>query len=873
MLTDTPVEGVGPWLGFQRARWHRKHLEEMNSARVRSVLVAFSGDPVSKSQWSIRGLDAMVQALKEMQRDQPFFPYVSLLLEGSSNSETDLTTEKGIDGLYGALHTFFYRVPSSLRLEIPVPGGAPGSLGNVAVLGSPSGFSNWNSATIDGLRRRFQADFGRPLVVAGVEEWRAKAPNLDAYVSLDPTTGLQVVASDRITTATICPGFDSRRLGPKGFSRPRLEGVAYRTDWNRLAKERADWIILNSWNDFEEATEVAPSRQYRDREQTLTRIGLAVLLVGDSEYRARVVKLDAAPVLAPKGVHRVEMTVENLGKRTWSRDQVAAVYQVKRGDENATPEVRLSLPRDVPAGIRVPLAAGVPTAKPNGDPLDPGDYHLVVKMVFTPAAGAAAVEPVNLLDLPLKVGPPERPQVTVLQSDVPETLMAGATYKARVRLRNDTDQAFSRGQCFATYRWRQFGVAAGAPGESLKSPLPRDLAPGEAADIDVSVKAAGPEGQPLELWSPENTQGYLLEWGLTAADGTFLGGSTPELSHWEPAEMVKADLGIDFTRSMAQARGPIKQVLQADSTTDVNILVENRGPTTWRSGAVELGYHWYYWDGTEMSWSDSVHPRAPIALLSGDLAPGSPAVMARFKLKAPPFGGQYWLVIDGYSDGEWASLSGATRSGELYVTSVAVQGGPFVPQSLTSVVDLDGVSSETDTLNGDFDGLGNTFAAELMPPEAVRYNDLYPCGYFGLAVGSGVDSSRQVSFQYPGKSDGTLNFVTCRGQRLQIDAKRPTALHLAIASVKDAEVDFTLHYLNGGERRVHVPISAWNAPPRFGEHPMLSMPYRHGPAGMVPTPAFINHYELRSENQSVITAVTLPSNPDVRVMAITAESW
>lgn len=878
VLVHTPVAGVGPWFSFQRALWHRRQLEEMAASGLHSALVAYRGNVGSRKTWSIRAVDSLVQALKDMQRDGVSYPLVSLLLEDAAEPGADLTAAKGQQALYAKVRDFYLRVPSAFRLETAVPGGPADHLGNVVVLGAPAADARWDGTTIDALRQRFLEDFGKPLVIVGAEEWQAKAPNLDGYVSLDPTSGLQIHRSDRLVTATVSPGFDERVLRPTGSYRSRLDGGPFRADWNRLSREPVQWILLNSWNDFELGTEVAPSRQYWNREMTLVRIAMAALTVGEAEYRARLSKLNAEPLMAPKGLHRVEFTLENLGKRAWPRSSTVAVCQISKGEESPLTEVRLPLPRDVPARESVALGVGVPTAKPSGEPLEPGDYHLVIHVEFpAPEGGTPTSQPV--LDLPLRVGEPAHPRLTLLRSDTPVTMMAGGTYRARIRLRNDTAREFSRAEHYVTYRWHRADGSDAAPQQGdLRSPLPKDLAPGEAADISVQIRA-GVGDQPLALTSDRQPDGYFLEWGITTASGDFLGGDAPAPAGWEAVEVVSRDVGLDFSQTVAQRSGPLKAVLKgkaamaADSEVEVPILIQNRGPATWRSGQVSLGYHWYYWDGTEMIWDSGINPKTPVDLPSGELAPGSDAIMARFKLKAPPFAGQYWLVVDGFADGEWASLSGATRSGEIYVAPVLVSGGPFVPQSLAGLVDSDGISSEENPTQGDLDGQGTTFPAEAMPPEAFTGSDLYPCGYGGKVVGYGVDSSRQVPFLFPAKTGGRPNFVTCRGQRVDIGAKRTTVVHLAAAALQDVEVDFVLHYASGTQRTQRVLLSAWNAPPKYDEHPVIVTPYRYKPTGPEPVPAYLNHYRLQADPNQQIIGITLPANPAIKILALTAEAW
>lgn len=78
----------------------------------------------------------------------------------------------------------------------------------------------------------------------------------------------------RFTTATILPGFDDRRLDDRLGDRPttpRRDGRTYRMLWDAVLAARPDWVLIVSWNEWFEATEIEPSAEHGRRELDTTR--------------------------------------------------------------------------------------------------------------------------------------------------------------------------------------------------------------------------------------------------------------------------------------------------------------------------------------------------------------------------------------------------------------------------------------------------------------------------------------------------------------------------------------------------------------------------------------------------------------------------
>jgi len=95
---------------------------------------------------------------------------------------------------------------------------------------------------------------------------------------------------EKFWVATVMPGYDDRVTGrADAFVRDRAGGEYYRRCWQGAADSGADWVIITSFNEWMEGTQIEPSAGYGDFYLNLTRE-----LAGS--YRAGRA---SAPVTAP----------------------------------------------------------------------------------------------------------------------------------------------------------------------------------------------------------------------------------------------------------------------------------------------------------------------------------------------------------------------------------------------------------------------------------------------------------------------------------------------------------------------------------------------------------------------------------------------
>jgi len=70
----------------------------------------------------------------------------------------------------------------------------------------------------------------------------------------------------RVWVATVSPGYDDTRLADGRVARVsnRDDGRYYDRQWQNAIDMRADWIVVTSWNEWWENSEIEPSERYGD---------------------------------------------------------------------------------------------------------------------------------------------------------------------------------------------------------------------------------------------------------------------------------------------------------------------------------------------------------------------------------------------------------------------------------------------------------------------------------------------------------------------------------------------------------------------------------------------------------------------------------
>lgn len=73
-----------------------------------------------------------------------------------------------------------------------------------------------------------------------------------------------------ISCVTVIPGYDDTKIRKPGLAVDRLGGQVYRVLWDEAIKARPDWVLITSWNEWHEGSEIEPSFEDGDKYLELT---------------------------------------------------------------------------------------------------------------------------------------------------------------------------------------------------------------------------------------------------------------------------------------------------------------------------------------------------------------------------------------------------------------------------------------------------------------------------------------------------------------------------------------------------------------------------------------------------------------------------
>ncbi len=109
---------------------------------------------------------------------------------------------------------------------------------------------------------------------------------------------------DRLWVATVMPGYNDLLTGrEEAFVRDREGGNFYRRTWQAAMDSGADWILITSWNEWVEGSQIEPSVSYGELYLDLTREWAAQFKAGPS------VPPTASPSVVPSIIPSEEVNV------------------------------------------------------------------------------------------------------------------------------------------------------------------------------------------------------------------------------------------------------------------------------------------------------------------------------------------------------------------------------------------------------------------------------------------------------------------------------------------------------------------------------------------------------------------------------------
>lgn len=251
---------------YHSTRWWREQLNDIAAAGIDFAAPVYWGYPNDYDGWSFQGLPNLVRACDYMRRIGEPCPKIALFYDTSTlqwnrfQKHVDLSTDEGKSWFYCSIRDFFSFIPPRHWAAIE---GRP-----IVLLYASAFAAKQDPSLFPYVRQRFQDDFGVYPYIIKQTSWEGEADNTCNWGG---ALGLQMAGC-----AALGPGYDHSAVpGRTPLVRDREDGAFYSRSWETLLRyhpaRRPKIVMVETWNEFHEATDVAESKEYGRQYIELTR--------------------------------------------------------------------------------------------------------------------------------------------------------------------------------------------------------------------------------------------------------------------------------------------------------------------------------------------------------------------------------------------------------------------------------------------------------------------------------------------------------------------------------------------------------------------------------------------------------------------------
>jgi hypothetical protein len=253
---------------YTSVRWHKQQLRDMIAAGIDVVLPVFWGAPSEHEakahlHWSYAGLPPLVQAREELVKEGRTPPRIGLFYDTSTlqwnawREHVDLTTDYGQRWFYATVRDFFSLIPPRHWAMID---SRP-----IVLLYAAAFAKDHDQGFIDYTRAQFPREFGgRAPYLVRQNSWRVQADDTCAWGG---ALGLKNPG-----VAALGPGYDHSAVpGRAPLIVDRRGGKFYEENWLKFLRRPSHFVMVETWNEFHEGTDIAESREYGRQYLELTR--------------------------------------------------------------------------------------------------------------------------------------------------------------------------------------------------------------------------------------------------------------------------------------------------------------------------------------------------------------------------------------------------------------------------------------------------------------------------------------------------------------------------------------------------------------------------------------------------------------------------
>jgi glycoprotein endo-alpha-1,2-mannosidase len=122
-------------------------------------------------------------------------------------------------------------------------------------------FSYGSARVFDGLHTYNTAGSLKGLSLDALDKWASGT--YPSWVRLADQAG-------KISTVTVIPGYDDTKIRTPGLAVARFDGDSYRIQWQRAIEADPHWVLITSFNEWHEGSEIEPSAEFGHKYLDLT---------------------------------------------------------------------------------------------------------------------------------------------------------------------------------------------------------------------------------------------------------------------------------------------------------------------------------------------------------------------------------------------------------------------------------------------------------------------------------------------------------------------------------------------------------------------------------------------------------------------------
>lgn len=255
-MTDHPPDDTYSRYTYADPAWSRKELLDMLAARIDVVLPVYWGDEHSVI-WSKTGLQNLVAAALQLSAEGIQPPRFGLFLDSASfqaqngGSKPDLTRIDRLTMVYRMIKEYWTFIPKELWALVD---GRP-----LVFFYTDEFVSGYNQRTFDILSNLFKRDFGMAPLLIKESTWEGVQTD-GSYAWGVALNGPRTIGQ----IGSLGPGFDDRAVPNRPVKQylDREAGDVYMAGWREIASSGVRIAAIETWNEWHEATDIAPSYEY-----------------------------------------------------------------------------------------------------------------------------------------------------------------------------------------------------------------------------------------------------------------------------------------------------------------------------------------------------------------------------------------------------------------------------------------------------------------------------------------------------------------------------------------------------------------------------------------------------------------------------------